>query len=57
MNIKKMKWISALVSAIFVVTFEFVRHHFLYSVFMDWGNVIVGGVTKINCSVFFGNFC
>jgi signal transduction histidine kinase len=53
MNIKKMKWISALVPAVFIVTFEFVRHHFLSIVSMDWGNVIVGGVTGVLFFLYF----
>ncbi|MEN6386100.1 MAG: histidine kinase [Phycisphaerales bacterium] len=41
MNITRMKWISALLSTLVIGVFEFVRHHFLHVISMDWGNILV----------------
>jgi len=45
MDIKRMKWISALLPALFIGVFEFVRHHFMADMYMGWGNLMVAGVT------------
>lgn len=41
MNITSMKWVSALLSTVVIGVFEFVRHHFLHVISMDWGNLLV----------------
>jgi signal transduction histidine kinase len=53
MDLKKIKWISALFSALLIGVFEFVRHQFLDIVSMDWGNVLVAGLTGILFVVYF----
>lgn len=52
-KIKKMKWLSALFSAVFIGVFEFVRHRFLDVISMSWGNVLVAGVTGILFVLYF----
>jgi len=47
MNITKMKWLSALIPALFIGIFEFVRHQFLHYISMDWGNLMVAALTGI----------
>lgn len=41
MNIKKMKWLSTIFTTLFIGIFEFARHHFLSSISMSWGNLLV----------------
>jgi len=53
MDLKKMKWISALFSALLIGAFEFIRHQFLDVVSMDWGNLLVAGLTGILFVVYF----
>lgn len=52
-KIKKMKWLSALFSAVFIGVFEFARHRFLDVISMSWGNVLVAGVTGILFVLYF----
>ena len=47
MNIKKMKWIAAIIPAICIGLFEFARHQFLHVISMDWGNILVAVLTGI----------
>lgn len=47
MNIARMKWIAAIVPAICIGIFEFARHEFLHVISMDWGNVLVAGLTSV----------
>lgn len=47
MNITKMKWIAAVIPAICIGLFEFVRHKFLHVISMDWGNVLVAILTGV----------
>jgi signal transduction histidine kinase len=47
MNITRMKWIAAIVPAICIGIFEFARHEFLHVISMDWGNVLVAGLTGV----------
>lgn len=42
-----MKWIAAIVPAIFIGLFEFVRHEFLHVISMGWGNVLVAALTSV----------
>lgn len=53
MNISRMKWISAFVPAVFIGAFEFARHHFLNIISMDWGNVMVAGLTGVLFFIYF----
>jgi signal transduction histidine kinase len=41
MNMKKLKWLSTLLTILCVGVFEFVRHEFLHIISMDWGNLLV----------------
>lgn len=47
MNITRMKWIAAIVPAICIGIFEFVRHEFLHVISMDLGNILVAALTGI----------
>lgn len=47
MNIKSLKWISALLPALCIGIFEFVRHHFMDDMYMGWGNLMVAGLTGV----------
>lgn len=53
MNMKRMKWLSALFTTIFIGVFEFVRHHFLNFISMSWGNLLVAVVTGLLFYVYF----
>ncbi|WP_094605614.1 hypothetical protein SPSIL_012220 [Sporomusa silvacetica DSM 10669] len=53
MDIRKMKWISALIAAIFIGAFEFIRHQFLHVISMEWGNVLVAAVTGVLVFLYF----
>ncbi|TWH47615.1 sensor histidine kinase [Sporomusa sp. KB1] len=53
MDIRKMKWISALIAAIFIGAFEFIRHQFLHVISMEWGNVLVAVVTGVLVFLYF----
>jgi signal transduction histidine kinase len=53
MNMKRMKWISALFTTIFIGVFEFVRHHFLDFISMSWGNLLVAIVTGLLFYIYF----
>lgn len=53
MNMKRMKWLSALFTTIFIGVFEFVRHHFLDFISMSWGNLLVAVVTGLLFYVYF----
>lgn len=50
---KKIKWLSALFTTIFIGVFEFVRHHFLDFISMSWGNLLVAVVTGLLFYVYF----
>lgn len=47
MDIRKMKWVSALLAAVCIGAFEFIRHRFLYVIPMDLGNVLVAVLTGV----------
>jgi signal transduction histidine kinase len=53
MNMRKMKWISALFTTIFIGVFEFVRHHFLDFISMSWGNLLVAVVSGLLFYIYF----
>jgi signal transduction histidine kinase len=53
MNMKRMKWITALFTIIFIGAFEFVRHHFLDFISMSWGNLLVAVVTGLLFYIYF----
>lgn len=53
MDIRKMKWISALIAALFIGAFEFIRHQFLHVISMEWGNVLVAVVTGVLVFLYF----
>lgn len=52
MYITQMKWIAAIIPAIFIGLFEFARHEFLHVISMDWGNVLVAVLTGVIFLVF-----
>ncbi|MBP2664894.1 MAG: narX [Firmicutes bacterium] len=53
MDIRKMKWMSALIAAIFIGAFEFIRHQFVHVISMEWGNVLVAVVTGVLVFIYF----
>ncbi|MBP2636101.1 MAG: narX [Firmicutes bacterium] len=53
MNIRTMKWLSALIAAVLIGAFEFLRHQFLHVISMDWGNVLVAIVTGVLVFIYF----
>lgn len=53
MNMKRMKWISALCTTLFIGVFEFVRHYFLDFISMSWGNLLVAVVTGLLFYIYF----
>jgi len=53
MDIRKMKWISALIAAVFIGAFEFIRHQFLHVISMEWGNVLVALLTGVLVFLYF----
>lgn len=47
MNITSMKWLAAVVPAIFIGLFEFARHEYLHVISMGWGNILVAVLTGL----------
>jgi signal transduction histidine kinase len=47
MNVARIKWIGPLFPALFIGLFEFVRHDFLNVISMNWGNLMVAGLTGV----------
>jgi signal transduction histidine kinase len=41
MNLLKAKWALTVLTGLFVLLFEFLRHKFMRDIYMDWGNLLV----------------
>jgi signal transduction histidine kinase len=48
-----MKWISALLTTLFIAIFEFIRHQFLQFISMEWGNLLVAGLAGVLFFLYF----
>ncbi len=53
MNITSMKWLAAVIPAIFIGLFEFARHEYLHIISMGWGNILVAVLTGLLFIFFF----
>ncbi|MDR2055754.1 MAG: histidine kinase [Desulfovibrio sp.] len=41
MSLLKAKWILTILTGLFILLFEFLRHRFMHDIYMDWGNLLV----------------
>lgn len=53
MNINKVKWISTLLTTLFIGIFEFIRHQFLRFIPMEWGNLLVAALAGVLFFLYF----
>ncbi|MDR2604269.1 MAG: histidine kinase [Desulfovibrio sp.] len=41
MNLLKAKWALTILTGLFILLFEFLRHRFMHDIYMNWGNLLV----------------
>ncbi|MDR1489134.1 MAG: histidine kinase [Desulfovibrio sp.] len=41
MSLLKAKWVLTILTGLFILLFEFLRHRFMHDMYMDWGNLLV----------------